>query len=1007
MAEIDYDRLTQSIAQGIAGNVTQNDSQSDRDRLRSLLKDLDKFKSSLKNNSEAAARLSDIIKDNSLQYKDVSSTLNDLQKAIGNTENAEERRLLNAKKRDLEMAVGWEYTKRASATFARNLVSTGTQFANSLIGTSKDIINNLIQNSSDTRLFSNLFSSSIKILTGVAGAAGQMFGNLGGVIGNLVSIMFPRFGKVLGSLTEGLGKLFGSVIGIIGSVASQAVEIIFQQIETYARSFNTLNRAGAVFAGGLGDMLNTAHEGGLTLEQFSRVVSENSQNIASAGLGVTEGSRKLSKSLAQGGIEMQRRLMSLGYNVEEQAGLVAETMSRMAGLAGPLKASDREVAVQTEKYAQNLRLISSITGEDARKKMEAARQDLLNFRFQQQLNKLGQAQRDQVDQAFKTAPEAARKMAVEIANTGTIITPALAAFANISPEIKRLAEMLAEGARTGNISVKEVVEYLGENSDTIRQGLQKQESLATAAFARPDNQVLAEIARLSLGMLETVSKYTKDGVKAALANLDKGGQAADTDPLTNALVTIQQRAQELRVLVEEKISKLMHEFAQALTDNVNTIADGLKKLADSLDIKGVGGTISNVLERVNEVLGGLFNNFDKILEKLTNLTMTKDTAGTVGGVVGAGVGGTVGGVVGAGVGSKLGQGLVKEAGSTVTKTAVKKVTGAALGSVGALLGGGIGSVITGGAGYLLGDYIGEKIYDAFFQDTEKRASGGPINKNIPYIVGEQGPELRIFEKDGSIVPTNTFIDLLRGTSNSLTSFMYDMQRSVNSQTFANTLEKFADSIKFDPIMQFSRTFTNTLEEFAISLTRFVNNLSNLIIGLEIPRNTQIGNVENMLTALMNRDFLQVSMPVAVSSIDQQNFLDDFRNVMSETTNIINMLKTASMNRELSQVSMPTAKSSIDQQNFLDDFRNVMSEITNSAINGSEKAVAEISAQLGKTVSDLMSATTMTKDTNVVDLTRTMQDQYHFQETSMRQQYEMLSVLNEMRSIQQQILSIST
>lgn len=37
---------------------------------------------------------------------------------------------------------------------------------------------------------------------------------------------------------------------------------------------------------------------------------------------------------------------------------------------------------------------------------------------------------------------------------------------------------------------------------------------------------------------------------------------------------------------------------------------------------------------------------------------------------------------------------------------------------------------------------------------EARAMGGPVEPNVPYLVGENGPELRIFEKSGSIIPND-------------------------------------------------------------------------------------------------------------------------------------------------------------------------------------------------------------------------------------------------------------
>jgi hypothetical protein len=38
--------------------------------------------------------------------------------------------------------------------------------------------------------------------------------------------------------------------------------------------------------------------------------------------------------------------------------------------------------------------------------------------------------------------------------------------------------------------------------------------------------------------------------------------------------------------------------------------------------------------------------------------------------------------------------------------------------------------------------------------TQHRASGGPIMPGVPYIVGEHGPELRVFDSPGRILPND-------------------------------------------------------------------------------------------------------------------------------------------------------------------------------------------------------------------------------------------------------------
>lgn len=57
---------------------------------------------------------------------------------------------------------------------------------------------------------------------------------------------------------------------------------------------------------------------------------------------------------------------------------------------------------------------------------------------------------------------------------------------------------------------------------------------------------------------------------------------------------------------------------------------------------------------------------------------------------------------------------------------------------------GVLNVLTGGAGGFAGGFKSALI--------PGRAGGGPIEPNTPYWVGEHGPELRIFERSGSIVP---------------------------------------------------------------------------------------------------------------------------------------------------------------------------------------------------------------------------------------------------------------
>lgn len=934
MADFDYTRLTEAIMEGLNRADTSRETQrrqqedeqkrqseikSQREQLRGTINDLKKFRDVLKDGSSMASKFEQLLKNGNIAVSDHQKELEKLDDQIKKVTDTKKKEQLQSQRDTLAAKARTQGLIDSTLNFTASVVKTGATFAQEMGTVARNLVASLQSGGGSAAIFGNVFTGIINSLKSSVAALGSAFG----AAGTAISSLFPKaLGKGVGVIAQALGQSVGLAASVIGTTLVAGIEILVTEIEKTINAYAAMNRAGAVFAGGMTEMRNTAHSAGLTLETLSRVVSQNSEIIANAGLGVVEGTKRIAGALRVGGDTLRNELLSLGYSIEEQGSLVAETMRGMAGLAGPLRATDQEVAIETRKYAENLRLISSITGEDAKKKMEAARQDMMNLRFQQQMNKLSDAQRLQVSTAMGVLPDDIRKMAIEIANTGTIITPALAAVAKTVPEMETLAKMAAEGAKSGTLNVEQVIDYMSKNRKAMEAGINKQTDLAVAGYARPDSTA-GTMAKMLLNTLQYVQKYTEEAIRTASEDVPKAAKAYETDPITGAIVSIQKSANDLKVVLETEITNLMTTFAKALKDNVETISDGLKALADAFRDKGL---VEGLKEAVKQ--------FGKVLETATG-TSGKDIAGAAGGVVGAGAGA----LLGAGAGAAAGKAIAKQPAKAITSQAVKRVVGGILGSAGALLGGGLGSFVTGAAGYMLGDYLGEKIYEAFFNDTEKRASGGPVNRNTPYIVGEKGPELRVFEKDGAIVPTNMLMDLLKGTGGSLASLMYDMQRSVNSQTF-----------------------TNTLEEFAVSLTRFVNNLSDLIADLEVPRTTQIINSDSMLTATVGK--------------------------------------------ELSQMGMLVAKSSVDQQSFIGDLREAMQEITDSAAINSERVAAEVSAQLRKTVDELTVPPTTVKDTNTNDLRRTMQDQTNLQEMSVRQQYEMLSVLNEMRTIQQQILNNS-
>jgi len=62
-----------------------------------------------------------------------------------------------------------------------------------------------------------------------------------------------------------------------------------------------------------------------------------------------------------------------------------------------------------------------------------------------------------------------------------------------------------------------------------------------------------------------------------------------------------------------------------------------------------------------------------------------------------------------------------------------------------------------------------------------RAKGGPVSANRTYLVGEHGPELYTPDRNGSIVPNNETMDILRRSSNDLASQSRSQPSTVPAQ----------------------------------------------------------------------------------------------------------------------------------------------------------------------------------------------------------------------------------
>lgn len=662
MADIDPDQLASTIASAIKQSLGERAGPSGS--VQDVLANLQKFGAASKQQSTFVSI------GNKLLGEKNSAVIQEIRQIKQHTDyikqhgNEEEKRQAKQRSNQLLANASYQLLSNSVGSLAGTMVNT----AKNMAGVGASFITGLQNNASDLSMLGGVTKSSI------------------GIIGSAI----PFVGE---SLTK-LGTF--------------VVDVLIAEFEKTTKAFTTANQAGALFADGMTGLRNAAADANLTIEQFASVLGRHSTDLARLGMGVTEGARRVGGALTAGGDQMRKTLLTLGYSFEEQAGLVAETMADMRASGGPLRASNKQVAEQTQKYAENLRVISAITGQDAKKKMEAVRQQASQLAFQQKLAGMEESQRAAVIRAMGNMSDIERNNFMDMVNFGAVINKEGAVAQAMMPALNSSVNGYVDALRRGQLDEFEVRRLSAQNAEAGKQQLLGLTAIAQAGAAGVGG-IIGQVSVAFSKELEYRNRYTAEGIRASERALEE--QKRTADPLTFGMITLAEVIQKLRVAFQDNLTDILVSVASQLVESLPTIVESLKEFS----------------LMINEIV-------KKGPKQLEN------KVSQVGGMVGAGAGALVG--------AKLGTSL----GATI---------GAAAGGFGAIPGAAIGGVLGTLAGGALGYFGGSTLGEGLFGGG--KAVGGPVDAGRTYLVGERGPELIMPRSSAEVVSNAQLPGMMSGT----------------------------------------------------------------------------------------------------------------------------------------------------------------------------------------------------------------------------------------------------
>ena len=603
--DIDYDKLADAIRKGGSGSGLSGDT------IAELREQLVKYTKELKASSSPLQKWSKFLNGQTTEMVDMHKVMKDFERQIEETVEQEKKLLKQGKDKEAhqqremreELIRGKETAKGAvhykNAQIAAGNAAVGLRnLTSQMVDATFDFVSGLQAGKSGTELLGEAAKNAAKMQGELAKTSGEAMG----AFGNMISLLgfFSPAGKV-GTILKWVGiaiQFIGETLKIMGPKLSEtAVKVIDAfnvEMKNTKEAFKKMTSTGMTLAGGMTEMRNSAVKAGLDVNQFGDFVKNNTESLSKMGVGITQSTKHLldfNKKMIQGKIGEQ--LYKLGYDFKEQGDLLAFTNAQLVASGKSQLEIDKELLDTTLAYGKSLRVLNDMTGKDAKKAMEKARDEALDMSTYATVFRKAQADGVQkLGDAFITMPDEFKKYFRQfMATEGKGMT---------SPEANqfdkatggKLTEYFA-GIRSDilNKDVKakdystEAAKKLGTFNDSAKNNpkmLKFAEDISRGGLLGKGNQGLMDILALMTGMNKSsLSIGSKKAVEESIKNTK--GAATASDKLTTSIYKADEQVQELASKFTELTTGPLTGFADKLADG----SEALKAFKERLEELGI------------------------------------------------------------------------------------------------------------------------------------------------------------------------------------------------------------------------------------------------------------------------------------------------------------------------------------------------------------------------------------------------------------------------------------
>lgn len=463
--------------------------------------------------------------------------------------------------------------------------------------------------------YTNSSSAASTAGSRLAGGFARMSNQIKGVGGVIVTLSekivdtVEKFANV-GDSVENAAAMF-SAIPVVGTAFAATAKAASQVVD----SFQGAASSGATFGGSISSFSAAASGAGMTMAQFSQVVSQNSESMRLLG-GTTEGGAKRFAAISRDLRTTSADLYAMGFSTKDvNEGLANYT--KILGKTGKLRGmSDADVAKGAKSYLKEMDALAKVTGE-TRKQQEDAQQKLLNdAQYQAAITRMSAEESKKFANTINGLPPGLRDVAKDIMVTGTATTEESQQFMALMP---KSAQKMAEFAEMSKRGIAPTLEQQQE-----LQNLMKMEGEAAKQQYGDNARYNKDIAKTFM-LITDSANISKDGLKKATAE-----QAKAAENSKNLAAAMEQNKQGLASLSNG------FQLALAQTGLLDVMMKGFNLLATVVQtivvpaLNGVSGVLGFLMGTATEAGGSLFNTAMSVKDQLqpafmAMATFVKDT----------------------------------------------------------------------------------------------------------------------------------------------------------------------------------------------------------------------------------------------------------------------------------------------------------------------------------------------------------------------------------------------